>query len=272
MVNSSDLHAPSAVLTSHVLDMSTGTPASGMRIMLFQIDAVNARRLAEVTTNADGRCDAPLLTSDTVRAGAYRLEFDVGGYVGGHGGFFGVVPIDFQIADVAGHYHVPLVLAPWGYSTYRGAPPARPPNDGGQWNARLSDPGKDSVAEPAPAPGAALPGMTTHAIDVARGCGAGGLSVDVMKLDAGGRAELRSCVTTPEGRTPEWLVPPGGLETGPYELVFQLGDYFRRAGFGVGATPFFHVARVRIQVSDPDAHIHIPLLAAPWGYTTYRGS
>jgi len=274
MANNSDLHAPAAVLTTHVLDMGTGSPGSGMRITLVEVEGTSTRCVAEVTTNADGRCDAPLLTSDTARTGTYRLEFDVGGYLRGQDTFFDIVPIEFQIADIAGHYHVPLVLAPWGYSTYRGAPPSRAPDDGGEWNAGLSGQDETASTDPPPAPGSASPGMTTHVIDIARGCGAGGLAVDVVKLDGegGSGTPIRTCITTAEGRTSEWLVPPGDLEVGVYELGFRLGDYFRHAGFGTGATPFISVARVRFQVSDPNAHLHIPLLAAPWGYTTYRGS
>ncbi len=274
MVEKSDLHAPSAVLTSHVLDMGTGMPGRGIPITLLKVEPESAHVLAKVVTNADGRCDAPLLTTDTVEAGAYRLEFDVGAYHGDQSGFFGTVPIEFQISDVSGHYHVPLVLAPWGYSTYRGAPPARPPNDGGHWNCDLGKTDDAGNQTPAAPPGSAPPGMTTHVIDIARGGGAGGLAVDVVRFgeDGGSTQQLRTCHTTPEGRTSEWLVPAGGLEAGDYELVFHLGDYFAGAGFGVGPNPFFSVARVRFRVSDPGVHHHIPILAAPWGYTTYRGS
>jgi 5-hydroxyisourate hydrolase len=274
MAKGTDLNAPAAVLTTHVLDMSRGAPGSGMRIALSRVEGASASLLADVTANADGRCDAPLLTSDNAEAGTYRLDFHVDQYLGAEGGFFGIVPIEFNIADVAGHYHVPLVLAPWGYSTYRGAPPARPPDDRGQWNAGLGGTDGEGDWKAAAPPGSAPPGLTTHVIDIARGCGAGGLAVDVRRLDpeGGGAEPLRTCLTTAEGRTSDWLVPAGGLEVGTYELVFHLADYFGRAAFGVGAVPFFAVARIRFWVSDPGSHHHVPLLAAPWGYTTYRGS
>lgn len=270
----SDLHAPSAVLTTHVLNMGTGRPGEGMRIELLRVEGASARKLDEVTTNADGRCDGPVLTTESVEVGTYRLDFHVGEYLGLQNGYLDIVPIEFSIADAAGHYHVPLLLAPWGYSTYRGAPPARAPRDNGRWNVETGEERTGRQEEAAAPSGSGPAGMTTHVIDIARGCGAGGLAVDVLRLDAEGAVQqsLRRCLTTAEGRTSEWLVPAGELESRDYELVFHLGDYFANAGFGVGPSPFFSLARVRFRVSDPKSHHHIPLLATPWGYTTYRGS
>ena len=110
-------------LTTHVLDTTLGRPAAGVALRLMQGGEV----LVATTTNADGRCDAPLLGGEAFRPGAYRLEFDVGAYYRGLGvtlpepAFLDTVAIEFGIADVGAHYHVPLLVSPFGYSTYRGS-------------------------------------------------------------------------------------------------------------------------------------------------------
>jgi 5-hydroxyisourate hydrolase len=112
-------------LTTHVLDTVAGGPAVGMPLDLFRLEGEARARLATFRTNADGRCDAPLLAGAALVAGTYELVFGVGEWRAGQGaagaGFYDEVPIRFRIADVAGHYHVPLILAPFGYSTYRGS-------------------------------------------------------------------------------------------------------------------------------------------------------
>jgi 5-hydroxyisourate hydrolase len=110
-------------LTTHVLDTASGRPAAGVALRLKRGGEV----LVATTTNADGRCDQPLLTGEAIAAGAYRLEFDVGAYYRGLGvalpdpAFLDTVAIEFGVADVAAHYHVPLLVSPFGYSTYRGS-------------------------------------------------------------------------------------------------------------------------------------------------------
>jgi len=110
-------------LTTHVLDTTLGRPASGVALRLFR----DGQLLVETVTNADGRCDAPLLTGETIHRGRYRLEFEVGAYFRGLGldlptpAFLEVVSLDFGIAHPADHYHVPLLVSPYGYSTYRGS-------------------------------------------------------------------------------------------------------------------------------------------------------
>lgn len=110
-------------LTTHVLDTAHGCPARAMAVRLFREDAL----LLETVTNADGRCDQPLLSDDALQQGRYRLEFDVAAYFKGKGvrlddpAFLDVVVIHFGIADAGGHYHVPLLVSPYGYSTYRGS-------------------------------------------------------------------------------------------------------------------------------------------------------
>ncbi len=113
-------------LTTHVLDTARGRPASGMRIELYRVGAPGgATPLVEAETSADGRPPAPLLEGD-LAAGTYRLVFHVGGYFAARADpdarrFLDVVPIVFVVDDPAGHYHVPLLVSPWAYSTYRGS-------------------------------------------------------------------------------------------------------------------------------------------------------
>src|SRR5918912_2226466 len=116
-------------LTTHVLDTAHGRPAAGLAIKLWRVDRDGAGRglLKEVRTNSDGRTDAPLLNDDELEAGTYELVFAVGAYFAAHGTaapsppFLDRVPVRFGIADPAGHYHVPLLVSPWAYSTYRGS-------------------------------------------------------------------------------------------------------------------------------------------------------
>jgi 5-hydroxyisourate hydrolase len=117
----------SADLTTHVLDTSRGRPAAGLRIDLSRVDADGRPRLIKtVTTNADGRCDAPLLEPSEMVAGLYELVFHVGHYFRAYGAptsdppFLDQVPVRFAIADPTAHYHVPLLVSPYGYTTYRG--------------------------------------------------------------------------------------------------------------------------------------------------------
>ncbi len=111
-------------LTTHVLDTANGTPAANMALRLYKGDGT---LLVETKTNADGRCDGPLLDAQAVKSGPYRLEFDVAAYFAAKGAdlpdppFLDVVVIDFSIADTKAHYHVPLLVSPFGYSTYRGS-------------------------------------------------------------------------------------------------------------------------------------------------------
>ncbi|HEX8342034.1 MAG TPA: hydroxyisourate hydrolase [Tepidisphaeraceae bacterium] len=108
-------------LSTHVLDTARGRPAAGVVVRLFRGD----RLLIETTTNADGRTDAPLLSGDDVTAGEYRLTFAVGDYFAASGQadartFLDIVPIVFRI-EAGANYHVPLLVSPWSYSTYRGS-------------------------------------------------------------------------------------------------------------------------------------------------------
>ena len=106
-------------LTTHVLDTHAGRPAAGVRIALHEIGASARGLLKGTATNAQGRTDAPLIADEPLRVGTYELSFHVGDYFG-HGPFLDVVPVRFAIAEPEGHYHVPLLVTPWSYTTYRG--------------------------------------------------------------------------------------------------------------------------------------------------------
>ncbi|MEM1083886.1 MAG: hydroxyisourate hydrolase [Verrucomicrobiota bacterium] len=108
-----------AKLTTHVLDTAAGRPAAGMRIQLFRGDET----LADLVTNDDGRCDAPLLSGDSMFSGPCRLVFHVGDFLRKKGissPFLDLVPIEFHLESDQS-YHVPLVFTPWSYGTYRGS-------------------------------------------------------------------------------------------------------------------------------------------------------
>ena len=118
--------AGNARLTTHVLDTASGRPAEGLKIALYRVVGNSHRKIGEAVTNADGRCDAPLLEGKAFPPGQYELVFFVGDYLRASGAalpeplFLDQVPIRFGVAG-AGHYHVPLLLSPFGYSTYRGS-------------------------------------------------------------------------------------------------------------------------------------------------------
>lgn len=114
-------------LTTHVLDTALGKPAAGLQIVLFRITDGLPEPIKTVTTNDDGRCDAPLLEGDDFVAGTYELVFEAGAYLRATGSdlpepaFLDRIPIRFGIASADQHYHVPLLVSPYSYSTYRGS-------------------------------------------------------------------------------------------------------------------------------------------------------
>jgi 5-hydroxyisourate hydrolase len=114
-------------LTTHVLDTAQGRPAAGLAVRLARWNGGAYHELRMTVTNGDGRCDAPLLEGSDMVAGRYRLTFAAGAYFRTQGvalpdpPFLDDVTIDFGIAEVAAHYHVPLLVSPWSYSTYRGS-------------------------------------------------------------------------------------------------------------------------------------------------------
>jgi 5-hydroxyisourate hydrolase len=112
-------------LTTHVLDTASGRPAAGIPVRVTLATATGI--LAETVTNADGRCDAPLLEGKAFGAGTYELSFRVGAYFAGQGTalpdppFLDEIVLRFGVAEPDRHYHVPLLVSPWSYSTYRGS-------------------------------------------------------------------------------------------------------------------------------------------------------
>jgi 5-hydroxyisourate hydrolase len=120
-------HNEEGRLTTHVLDTSLGRPAAGLAVTLFAVDADGRRTsLVATETNADGRCDSPLLAGAAFAPGQYEIVFAAGPYLaatmpaGGAAPFFDDIAVRFSATE-ARHYHVPLLLSPYGYSTYRGS-------------------------------------------------------------------------------------------------------------------------------------------------------
>lgn len=114
-------------LTTHVLDTMHGCPAAGMHVTLYGVEDGELVQLQSLQLNQDGRADAPLLEGTDMLPGRYRLVFGVAAYFRSRGvalpepAFLDEVPLDFGLADVAANYHVPLLVSPWSYSTYRGS-------------------------------------------------------------------------------------------------------------------------------------------------------
>lgn len=114
-------------LTTHVLDTASGKPASGLVVELWRFEESGPVMLNRISTNDDGRGDAPILEGTEFLVGRYELRFFAGDYLRTSGlrlpepAFLDVIPIKFGIADTGAHYHVPLLLSPYGYSTYRGS-------------------------------------------------------------------------------------------------------------------------------------------------------
>jgi hydroxyisourate hydrolase len=117
-----------AGVTTHVLDVTRGGPAEGVRVELYEFAGGGARSLVvDVRTNADGRTDAPLIGAKNARVGSFELVFHAGDYFRRQGAktaeppFLDLIPLRFAVADPKAHYHVPLLVSPWSYSTYRGS-------------------------------------------------------------------------------------------------------------------------------------------------------
>jgi 5-hydroxyisourate hydrolase len=116
-----------AKLSTHVLDITQGKPAAGLKLSLYSIAPHGKALIKTEITNAEGRCGAPLLEGDAMQSGQYELVFDAGDYFAAQGialptpRFIDRVTLAFGIADAGQNYHVPLVVSPWAYSTYRGS-------------------------------------------------------------------------------------------------------------------------------------------------------
>ncbi|KIN74769.1 hydroxyisourate hydrolase [Sulfitobacter guttiformis] len=118
---------PDGFLTTHVLDTALGRPAANLQITLYRIEEGQRQQCAQMRTNGDGRTDSPILPKEAFRTGTYELVFEAGAYLDAIGippeapRFLDEIPIRFGISEVDAHYHVPLLLSPFGYSTYRGS-------------------------------------------------------------------------------------------------------------------------------------------------------
>lgn len=117
----------SGYLTTHILDTARGVPAEGIKIALYRVNGNSHKKIAETVTNADGRTDSPILPVEAFKIGQYELVFFCGEYLENndmaHGQlkFLDQIPIRFGMDDDQAHYHVPLLLSAYGYSTYRGS-------------------------------------------------------------------------------------------------------------------------------------------------------
>ena len=116
----------SGFLTTHVLDTARGAPAQGMEVVLYRLDSGGREELARLVTNADGRTDSQILPESDFRTGLYELEFHAGAWMDATGipaespRFLDIIPIRFGMSQ-QDHYHVPLLISPFGFSTYRGS-------------------------------------------------------------------------------------------------------------------------------------------------------
>ena len=120
-----------------------------------------------------------------------------------------------------------------------------------------------------------MPGrLTTHVLDIVHGRPAAGILIDLYRINPDGdvRERLTAVRTNADGRTDGPLLSGDALLPGLYELVFSVGDYFAAVGRANADIPFLDKVPVRFGIADPDANYHVPLLASPWAYSTYRGS
>jgi 5-hydroxyisourate hydrolase len=113
--------------------------------------------------------------------------------------------------------------------------------------------------------------LTTHVLDTARGCPAGGMKIDLYRLEGETRVHLKSVVTNNDGRTDAQILPAEAFQTGTYELVFHAGAYLEANGTPPEEPRFLDVIPLRFGMSEA-SHYHVPLLLSPFGYSTYRGS
>jgi 2-oxo-4-hydroxy-4-carboxy-5-ureidoimidazoline decarboxylase len=114
--------------------------------------------------------------------------------------------------------------------------------------------------------------LSTHVLDTYHGRPAAGVTVELYELGKSERARLVQAATNQDGRTDQPLLAGAPLRVGTYELLFHIGDYFKRSGVALPGQPFLDVVPVRFGISDPEGHYHVPLLVTPWSYSTYRGS
>ncbi|MGJ3263660.1 MAG: hydroxyisourate hydrolase [Salinarimonas sp.] len=118
-----------------------------------------------------------------------------------------------------------------------------------------------------------MPRLSTHVLDTAHGGPAAGVALTLDRLAPdGGRTRLVETRTNADGRTDAPLLQGADYAVGTYELAFAIGDYFRTRGAALSEPAFLDVVPIRFAIAEPDGHYHVPLLASPWSYSTYRGS
>ena len=118
-----------------------------------------------------------------------------------------------------------------------------------------------------------MAGLSTHVLDTVRGGPAEAVAIELFEISAdGGRKLLKTTATNADGRTDAPLIAAAEARVATFELVFHIGAYFHAAGVAAADPPFLDVVPIRFAVADPKAHYHVPLLASPWSYSTYRGS
>jgi 5-hydroxyisourate hydrolase len=118
-----------------------------------------------------------------------------------------------------------------------------------------------------------LGALTTHVLDTAHGTPAAGVTIELARLDpGGGRTALKTTKTNHDGRTDGPLLSGAEFVAGTYELTFHIGPYFTARGAAVAQPPYLDLIPIRFTISDTGSHLHVPLIASPWSYSTYRGS
>ena len=114
--------------------------------------------------------------------------------------------------------------------------------------------------------------LSTHVLDTAHGGPAGGVAIELYALQGESRRLVSQARTNADGRTDAPLLAGDAYRPGAYELVFDVGDYFRARGTPTGEPPFLDRIPIRFAMAEPDGHYHVPLLVSPWSYSTSRGS
>ncbi|MBI1243664.1 MAG: hydroxyisourate hydrolase [Alphaproteobacteria bacterium] len=117
-----------------------------------------------------------------------------------------------------------------------------------------------------------MPKLSTHVLDTMNGRPANGMTIEFVRVDAGGPTVLGTYMTNVDGRTDRPLLDPQSYRPGRYELRFHVADYFRANGVSLPEPPFLDVATVAFGLAEADGSYHVPLLVTPWSYSTYRGS
>ena len=114
--------------------------------------------------------------------------------------------------------------------------------------------------------------LSTHVLDTVSGRPAAGVRVVLTERGASAEGLLKEAITNADGRTDEPLLAGAPLRIGTYEIAFHVGAYFAAKGIAAASPPFLDVVPIRFAIAEPEGHYHVPLLASPWSYSTYRGS